>query len=690
MTDAAAEIRPALALPKLPALAVGGSAAGWGDAGLRITAFAEDAAVPVDPALLRGSARLGWTDEGLAVLVELRSAVPWVESAEVRTAFEDDSIELFLRRGSAWRELVQPVIAPGLAPGQPEPRCHVWDYRGPPADWRDAPLTVRMARTRIDGGCVLEVLVPWSGLRFAAMPGAECEFRLNLNKRLPGLGRRQLVWRGSGGEQFHRLVLGDRAEAPVDTAAWAQADENGLTAAVVAPASSGGRRFSLHRDGAELASGLLRAVHGRAEGWLALPPDAADGSAVEIRLAGRVVGSDRPAHPREALRDRLRTAAHLSRRWHGEDPVRERLVPRVPAVFRGPELPQAASPDASLAALAGITAVETRWFDAAFAPVSSAARPGRHGAVIIVRLGDEVLELRRTCWVMAPGDDGASGAAIAASLGLSASAAGDRASAALLGEAGLEGLRHRCDAAVLLAGLADARAGEAPRAEARDRAWWHALRTALGTQTRYGHFRLLPKGYDADPARRWPAILYLHGSGGRFPSDYTPVARRVPGGDLHGWAAGRGDLPFVIYSLQACGPWEPPAIIDSLERILAEDRVDPGRVIVMGFSMGGIGAWDCAVDHPGRWAAAVPLGGRAYRTAEVAQIGALPVWAFNGDSDGSTTLADAQRVTHALAAAGGDVRLTVLPGVDHGGTQAAAFSTPGLWEWLEARRRPAP
>jgi len=687
MANAAEETRPLLAIPQLTMCTVDGDAGEWGDAGLRIGAFSEDGAAQVDPSLVTAAARLAWTTNGLAVLVDLRSTVPWVESASVRSGFDNDSVELFLRRGSAWRELVQLVIAPGMAPDQAEPRHFVWDYRGPLAEWKDAPLTMQVARRRVEGGCTIEALIPWAALRFAAMPKAECEFRININKRLPVIGRRQLVWRGAGGEDFHRLSLADHAAPAVDTAAWAVADAHGLAVSVLAPIATVGQRFSLRRGDNELASGLMQAGRDRAEGWLALPYVVADGTTLRILVGDRVVGVDSPKHPRESLRDRIRAAAFSNRRWIAEDPVRDRLVPRVPAVFRGPDLPQALSADPAMAVVAGIEAVTTTWFAADFSPVTKAERPGRYGAVISVRLeGGEKLELRQTCWVMAPGENRASGSSIAAALGLSASAAGDRDFSALLGTASLAGLRTRADAAALLAGLSEAPAGEKPMAEARDRAWWHGLRTTLGTQTRYEYFRLTPQGYDADPSIRWPAIIYLHGSGGRFPSDYTPFAKRNAHADLHGWAEGNPQ-PFVIYSLASYGAWEPPAVLDTVERILAADRIDPDRLIVMGFSMGGIGTWDCAVDYPERWAAAVPLGGRGYRVAEVERVKALPMWVFNGDQDNSTTLEDAQNVVGALQAVHGKVTFTVLPGADHGATQNGAFTTPGLWEWLAAQKR---
>jgi predicted peptidase len=223
----------------------------------------------------------------------------------------------------------------------------------------------------------------------------------------------------------------------------------------------------------------------------------------------------------------------------------------------------------------------------------------------------------------------------------------------------------------------------------RDAAWWHAQRTRLGLQTAYPWAKRLPAGYDADPSRRWPAVIYLHGSGGQVPRDYGDPARRIAEAgsrDLLGWLAAN-PRPFTAYALHASAPWEPLAVADAVDRILAEDRIDPDRVVVMGFSMGAIGTWDCATELPGRWAAAVPIGGRAYRAAEMARLGRLPVWSFNGDADPVTTLDDARVAVEALRAAGGDVRLTVMPGIDHGGSQDAAFATPGLWEWLAGQRR---
>ncbi|MBI3829190.1 MAG: dienelactone hydrolase family protein [Planctomycetes bacterium] len=683
MVNAEENARTLHSIPLLPKFDVDGDGAEWGEAGLRITAFAEDGSEPVDAGLLRAFARVGWTAHGIAVLVDVRSSAPWVESAAPRTGYENDSVELFLRQGSEWKKMIQPVLTPGLAPGHDELRSYVWDYRGAPAEWKDAPLAVEAARKRREDGYTLEALIPWAALRFEAKAGAECEFRININKRLPNLGRRQLVWRSAVGDEFQRLALSDKAGEAVDAAAWIRSEPTkGVCASVVAGEAAAGQRFQVMKGETELGSGVLRAKAGRAEGWLALPFDAADGSPMTVRLGGRVLGADKPAHPRESLRDQLLMSVRQPR-GNREDGGAREVVPQVPFVFTAAELPQARIKNPQLAALAGITSVETRWFDDGFNEVQKAEKPGRYGAIITVKLeGAEPVTLYRTVWRLA-----AEPKAAGAALGLPEGAANDRELQSALGGASLSSLAENGELPRLLAALAEAKPGEAVRVGTREQLWWHTLRTKLGTQTRYEYFRLLPKGYDDNKEKRWPAILYLHGSGGRFPRDYAPLAKREPNRDLAGWALGKGDLPFVIYSLQSFGGWEPPAGIDALESILKEDRIDSDRVIIMGFSMGGMGTWNCAVDYPERWAAAVPLGGRGDRAGEVERVKNLPIWVFNGDKDESTTLADAKKIVEALTKSGGKLKFTVLEGAGHGETQNGAFETPGLWEWLAEQKR---
>ncbi|NLF39397.1 prolyl oligopeptidase family serine peptidase [bacterium] len=686
--------RPLYDLPLLPdTLVIDGDGAEWGTHGLRIGAFAEDASPPADPSVISAEMRLGWTAQGLAVLAAVRSSLPWNEAEDVRSAYTGDSIELFVRAGSTGSPHVQPVIAPGME--RAELRSFVYDYRAPREEWRDVPTAAEAARSRTPGGFVLEVLVPWSQLRFAAATGTVCEFSVKINKIVPGSGRLQLTWPGPTGDAYQRLRLAEGSSPAVMTAAWVAPGDtiDRLGACAVAPADGAGKILSMRRGDAELVRVPLTAQGGRAVAcaWVATPPPGPE--PVVLMLDGvQAAQAPVPDVVAELRRDLERAARGRMRRAGDMRP--DRLGIAVPALLTRAELPAAQVSNPGLARLAGVGSVSVKWFGPNRKPVEKAERPGRYGAVITAEIaGAKPAHFYQTC-VRLP--DGAQPSVLAAELlkRVAPNVSHDPQCAQ-----GTENLSTRLAgalgdsraAAVLIAALMDAAAdGAPPRPTTRERDWWHAVRTQLGTETVYHYFKLLPDEYDADKAKRWPAVIYLHGSGGELPSDYDPIEKRTADRDLIGWAKGK-HLPIAIYALQSFGGWEPPAVLDAIEKILSEDRIDPDRITIMGFSMGGMGTWECAVDHPERFAAAVPIGGRGGRARDCAVlVGRVPVWVFNGDADTTTTLADAERGVNALKAAGGDVRLTVLPGATHGDSQNGTFSTPGLWDWVLERRRVTP
>ncbi len=74
------------------------------------------------------------------------------------------------------------------------------------------------------------------------------------------------------------------------------------------------------------------------------------------------------------------------------------------------------------------------------------------------------------------------------------------------------------------------------------------------------------------------------------------------------------------------GPWDTrqneEAVLWLLDSVMRSYSIDPRRVIVTGFSMGGAGTWHFAGKYPERFAAAVPVAGRPPATAgELARAG---------------------------------------------------------------------
>jgi S-formylglutathione hydrolase FrmB len=128
---------------------------------------------------------------------------------------------------------------------------------------------------------------------------------------------------------------------------------------------------------------------------------------------------------------------------------------------------------------------------------------------------------------------------------------------------------------------------------------------------------LLPRGYDADPSRRYPVLYLLHGAN----SDYTswtedggaealtaryPLIVVMPDGGSQGWYTDwyRGDATvqprWETYHVNELVPW-----VDARFRT---DASRAGRAIA-GLSMGGYGALDYAARHPDVYAAAASFSG---------------------------------------------------------------------------------
>jgi predicted peptidase len=221
----------------------------------------------------------------------------------------------------------------------------------------------------------------------------------------------------------------------------------------------------------------------------------------------------------------------------------------------------------------------------------------------------------------------------------------------------------------------------------------------------------LPDGYDAATAaiadttgttgtgdRRWPLILFLHGSGGygRAPADRNTASASeglaaVEKGGLPKIMAGGLQVPAIVVAPQATTWWDQhlgalAALLDEIERSY---RVDPDRVYLTGLSAGGGGVWALLLREPERFAAAIPICGAGSR-AGIQRLKDLPIWVFHGEQDEAQPLEESTRMVEAIRARGGEkVKLTVYPGVGHD-AWTPAYNDPAVWEWLFAQRRTPP
>lgn len=195
----------------------------------------------------------------------------------------------------------------------------------------------------------------------------------------------------------------------------------------------------------------------------------------------------------------------------------------------------------------------------------------------------------------------------------------------------------------------------------------------------------LPAEYEKDTAKRWPLMLFLHGSG-ESGSDVEKVKVHGPPKLL---AAGK-QFPFIVVSPQAprAGGWDNLALLTLLDEIGEKYRVDPDRVYLTGLSMGGFGTWSLASEFPERFAAIAPIcGGGNPRSAR--RLRNMPTWVFHGAKDPTVPLSQSQMMVDALKALGSDVKFTVYPEAGHD-SWTETYNNPELYEWfLSQKRKPA-
>ena len=194
----------------------------------------------------------------------------------------------------------------------------------------------------------------------------------------------------------------------------------------------------------------------------------------------------------------------------------------------------------------------------------------------------------------------------------------------------------------------------------------------------------LPKDYDEQESL--PLMLFLHGRG----ESNGPISLVAKWGPPR--IVGEGDdMPYIIISPQCprSDNWssekQQQILIELLDSVSKEWKVDSNRVYLTGLSMGGFGSWQLAAKYPERFAAVVPIcGGMSVKHAEALKN--IPIWAFHGDKDPIVPIKRTADIVDAIKAAGGtSVRFTTLEEIGHN-SWSSAYATPGLYRWIDRQR----
>jgi predicted peptidase len=214
----------------------------------------------------------------------------------------------------------------------------------------------------------------------------------------------------------------------------------------------------------------------------------------------------------------------------------------------------------------------------------------------------------------------------------------------------------------------------------------------ITTSVQLDYLLHLPPGYSQKGSKRWPLIVFLHGSGEKG-TNINLVKMHGPPKIVET----QPDFPFILVSPQCpfgyCW-WSDEAVLALIDDICHRYKVDQKRIYLTGLSLGGYAAWSLATTHPEKFAAVAPMcgGGDPADVTWMAQqkpgaFKKLGVWAFHGAKDDVVRLTESQEMVDAFKKAGcTDFQLTVYPNAGHN-CWTEAYANPRLYEWFLQHRR---
>jgi poly(3-hydroxybutyrate) depolymerase len=686
---------PIYDIPHVTGITVDGDLSDWGNCGFSVRVMRQFAADPVSPSDFDPVFRLAWNEEGLFVLCRVDDD-DIVEDEDLGRVWAtmSDCVGVYVIPERGELSGLRAVVSPGASENRQDTRVAAMLWRGRGA--KGAKAVVRAEGKRTTCGYVVEICIPWQQDELKVAPGMDfgCQvFVVDADSDEEGI--LPAMWFPKGGasvntKNTHVVRFSEHASLPV-AASVAGEYENMLRTSVriVARLDHTGQVVKVSGDaGTVLGEGALEERNGWASCRLTFPP----------HKIGEPFGV-----ARAMIRERQIAVFKLP----DFDELREQKLRDADlefrAVFTGEELPEFRLADSGwIETLVGPYTIEVTYYNAAQDEVTSADEPGRYGAVVtlnsavcgpIVRYFSLFKQPVQFEWWHSEWDPFAGTIPdLPEEWGIDPLVVGQQRDmlADFVRWELMESIYSEPSAAPVLAGLYESDGDGPPTVMrtdvwAKDDRWWYEVRKKRG-EVKTQYLLHVPDAYYDDDTEEWPLIVFLHGGGesGTDPSViqfFGPPART-----LEGWQS-----PFIILSPQSPGEWHrwiADEVIELLDRIVGEYRVDADRIYLTGLSYGGHGTWTVSSEYPDKFAALVPICGWG-DVRDVERIKNIPTWIFHGEKDESVNVDASREMYEALKQAGGTPTLTLYPELDHY-VWEQTYNSDALYEWLLSNRRGEP
>lgn len=224
-----------------------------------------------------------------------------------------------------------------------------------------------------------------------------------------------------------------------------------------------------------------------------------------------------------------------------------------------------------------------------------------------------------------------------------------------------------------------------------------AQQTKKVTASGIGYLEYLPQGYKSN-SNKYPVVISLHGikEKGSASTDKNKILAdldKVDNVGLPKYVKNGKQYPFILISPQLksnYGTWSAAYVMQVVNHVKKQLRIDDRRIYLTGLSLGGFGVWTTAGEHPDVFAAIAPIcaGGNAISKAGQIASKNLPIWAFHGGNDKVVSHGVTTNMVNAINAKKPKplAKSTIFPGMGHT-IWDKAYQQTGLIDWLLSQRK---
>ena len=204
------------------------------------------------------------------------------------------------------------------------------------------------------------------------------------------------------------------------------------------------------------------------------------------------------------------------------------------------------------------------------------------------------------------------------------------------------------------------------------------------TRERLQYYLYYPEEYEKNKDTDYGLLLFLHG-GGESGDSLGAIKKNGPPKLI---TEGK-QFPFLILAPQ--NPykrkwWNVRAVMQLLDTVVQNNRVDPDRLYLTGLSRGGSAAWEIAVQYPDKFAAMAVVCGMTPDPYASWINKEMPIWVFHGTEDQSIPFSESETMVAKLKKMGYPVKFTIYEGVGHNSWEQA-YTTEELYTWLDKQRK---